>query len=310
MNTAVKLGVYVSGLVVVFGGALGVGALAGPLPVETPRTSHEISDQTAGHGHGADAQPASGQEGSGHEMSGHEESGEAAEVPGGLQVSERGFTLVPETTTLTPGQETDFRFTVVGTDGRPVTAYKIEHEKYLHFIVVSRDLGHFQHLHPELSGDGVWSVPLKLPSAGTYRAFADFTPNPGKNLTLGMDLFAPGAYTPEPAPPTSRTATVDGYTVTLTGDLVPGAASMLTVNVTKDGKPVTDLQPYLGAYGHLVALRAGDLAYLHVHPETTKTAGPEITFHTEVPSPGGYRLFLDFQHGGTVRTADFTVQAH
>ncbi|MEO3861941.1 hypothetical protein [Acrocarpospora sp. B8E8] len=243
-------------------------------------------------------------------MSGHEESGEVAEVPGGLQVSERGFTLVPEKTTLAPGQETAFRFTVVGTDGRPVTAYKIEHEKYLHFIVVSRDLGHFQHLHPELNDDGVWSVPLKLPSAGTYRAFADFTPNPGMNITLGMDLFAPGAYTPEPAPPTSRTATVDGYTVTLAGDLVPGAASMLTVNVTKDGKPVADLQPYLGAYGHLVALRAGDLAYLHVHPETTKTAGPAITFHTEVPSPGGYRLFLDFQHGGTVRTADFTVQAH
>jgi hypothetical protein len=76
--------------------------------------------------------------------------------------------------------------------------------------------------------------------------------------------------------------------------------------------PVTDLQPYLAAYGHLVALREGDLAYLHVHPEGTpgdgKTAaGPGIGFVAEVPSAGGYRLFLDFQHDGVVRTAEFTV---
>ncbi|MDP9870255.1 hypothetical protein J2S55_009521 [Streptosporangium brasiliense] len=84
--------------------------------------------------------------------------------------------------------------------------------------------------------------------------------------------------------------------------------------MSKDGKPVTDLQPYLGAYGHLVALRTGDLAYLHVHPDGEpgdgRTApGPEITFYAEVPSRGDYRLFLDFQHEGTVRTADFTLGA-
>ncbi|GIH27191.1 hypothetical protein Aph01nite_55010 [Acrocarpospora phusangensis] len=313
MNTAVKLGIYFAGLVVVFGGALGVGALAGPQ--ETTQTAHASEGATAAHGtddHSATAQEQSGQE-SGHGSDGHGTDGRAGEqvgVPGGLQVSEGGVALVPESPTLTPGEETRFRFTVTGADGRPVTAYKTEHEKKLHFIVVSRDLGHFQHLHPELGGDGVWSVPLELPSAGTYRAFADFTPDPGDNLTLGVDLFAAGDYTPEPAPAVNRVATVDGYTVTLAGDLVPGTASTLTVQVAKDGKPVTDLQPYLGAYGHLVALRSGDLAYLHVHPETSTTAGPAITFRTEVPSLGDYRLFLDFQHGGKVRTADFTVQAH
>ena len=77
---------------------------------------------------------------------------------------------------------------------------------------------------------------------------------------------------------------------------------------------MTDLQPYLGAYGHLVALREGDLAYLHVHPEGTPGAGgtppgPTIGFRAEVPGAGGYRLFLDFQEGGVVRTAEFTVAA-
>ncbi|WP_326640162.1 MULTISPECIES: hypothetical protein [unclassified Streptosporangium] len=229
-------------------------------------------------------------------------------------MSQDGYTLIPETTTVEPGQATDFRFSVIGPDGGPVTAYRTQHGKKLHFIVVSRDLGGFQHLHPELTGDGVWSVKLTLPEAGAYRVFADFTPEGGSGLTLGTDVQAPGAHDPRPLPAASRTSTVDGYTVTLDGALTPGASSKLTLKVGKDGHPVTDLQPYLGAYGHLVALRAGDLAYLHVHPDGEPgdgrtPPGPEITFYAEVPSRGDYRLFLDFQHEGTVRTADFTVRA-
>jgi hypothetical protein len=107
---------------------------------------------------------------------------------------------------------------------------------------------------------------------------------------------------------------VDGYAVTVDGDLRPGTSSRLTLTVTKDGVPVTDLQPYLAAYGHLVALRDGDLAYLHVHPDGAPgdgrtQAGPRIVFHVEVPSTGPYRLFLDFQHDGVVRTAAFTAAA-
>ncbi|WP_278258289.1 hypothetical protein [Nocardioides convexus] len=87
---------------------------------------------------------------------------------------------------------------------------------------------------------------------------------------------------------------------------------MLTVS--KDGAPVTDLEPYLGAYGHLVALRGGDLAYLHVHPDGTPgdgttEPGPEVVFYAAVPSAGTYHLYLDFQHNGVVRTASFTVTA-
>ncbi|MFD0591940.1 hypothetical protein ACFQZ4_04690 [Catellatospora coxensis] len=151
--------------------------------------------------------------------------------------------------------------------------------------------------------------------AGQYRLFADFRPaGRDQGLTLGVDLPAPGAYQPAALPAAARTATVDGYTVTLGGDLVPGTSSKLTLTVARDGKPVTDLQPYLAAYGHLVALRDGDLAYLHVHPDGNPgdgrtSAGPQIVFHAEVPSAGAYRLFLDFQHNGVVRTAAFTAVA-
>ena len=102
-----------------------------------------------------------------------------------------------------------------------------------------------------------------------------------------------GRFAPAPHPGNRTTDTVDGYTVDLVGDLDDGTRS--TVRVSRDGEPVTDLEPYLGAYGHLVALREGDLAYLHVHPEDGD-AGPEVPFAVEVPSAGGYRLFFDFQH--------------
>jgi len=107
---------------------------------------------------------------------------------------------------------------------------------------------------------------------------------------------------------------VAGYEVRLTGGLTPGRSTELTLAVSKDGEPVTDLEPYLEAYGHLVALRQGDLAYLHVHPDGEPgdgetRPGPGITFFAEAPSSGAYRLYLDFKHDGKVRTAEFTVHA-
>jgi hypothetical protein len=131
---------------------------------------------------------------------------------------------------------------------------------------------------------------------------------------LGVDVPAPGDYRPVALPSAARTADVDGYTVSLHGDLLADASSRLTLSISKDGTPITDLQPYLGAYGHLVALRDGDLAYLHVHPDGTPgdgrtRPGPEITFYADVPSAGSYRLYLDFQHGGRVHTAEFTATA-
>ena len=162
-----------------------------------------------------------------------------------------------------------------------------------------------------MAADGTWTTTLDL-SAGQWRLFADFKATGGPAITLGNDLAVPGAYQPAAPPADSQTATVDGYTVTLDGHLAAGKSAKLTLTVTRDGQPVTDLEPYLGAYGHLVALRAGDLAYLHVHPEgnpgdgVTKP-GPGVVFYAEVPSSDRYHLYLDFKHEGVVRTAAFTL---
>ena len=85
--------------------------------------------------------------------------------------------------------------------------------------------------------------------------------------------------------------------------------AVLAFTVTRDGDPV-ELAPYLGAGGHLVALRDGDLAFLHVHPVTDEAPQPgrPIEFATRFPDPGGYRLFLQFKSGGQVHTAAFTQE--
>ncbi|GAA1382370.1 hypothetical protein [Catellatospora chokoriensis] len=294
MNTPLKLGLFGLSLAAVFAVAFGAGNLAGPAPAADTRP-HEPS------GHGAHAEPTA--------------SAPGAQVPGGLQVAQDGYRLHPLTATLTTQAAQPLRFKIVGPDGAAVTDYTPTHDKDLHLIVVRRDLSGFQHVHPALGADGVWSIPLQVPAAGQYRLFADFQPaGRDKPLTLGADLPAAGNYQPLPLPVPARTAAVDGYTVTLDDDLVPGTSSKLTLSVAKDGVPVTDLQPYLAAYGHLVALRDGDLAYLHVHPDGSPgdgrtPAGPQIVFYAEVPSAGAYRLFLDFQHNGVVRTAAFTAVA-
>ncbi|MFI0448293.1 hypothetical protein [Actinomadura sp. 6N118] len=308
MNTATKLGAFALGLAAVFGGAVGVGEIVGPVGA-TAETGGQGSGQGGEHAHGG------GKSTSAKTGTAAETETAAASVPGGLQISQDGYTLAPQTTTITPGEQTDFRFTVNGPDGKPVSRFETLHGKKIHFILARRDLSGFQHLHPTEAGGGVWSVPVKVPKAGAYRFFTDVQPTGAKKqLTLGADLTAPGNYTPTALPKVEQTAKVDGYEVKLNGALVPGKTSKLTLSVSKAGRPVTDLQPYLEAYGHLVALRAGDLAYLHVHPDgepgdgKTKP-GPEITFYAEVPSSGAYRLYLDFQHEGKVRTAEFTAVA-
>jgi len=169
---------------------------------------------------------------------------------------------------------------------------------------VRRDLTGFQHLHPTMADNGTWAIPLTLDDAGTYRVFADFVID-GKKHTLGTDLFVGGNMTPRPLPHADHIADAgDGYTVELAGEPVAGAESELEFVVRHDGKVVNDLQTYLGALGHLVALRDGDLAYLHVHADEDRLA-----FETELPTIGAYRLFLQFQHGGVDRTAAFTVDA-
>jgi hypothetical protein len=280
VNTGPKLATYGLTLVALLGVGAAVGSAAGPIDVGDSPT-HDAHDTTT------------------------EEAPMTAELPaGGLVVSQDGYTLVPDTRTLASGAT--FVFTITGPDGEPVETYQDLHDRELHFIVASRDLASYAHLHPTRDQDGRWSVELPDLPAGAYRAFADFQPTGVDQYTLGVDLTAPGeAIAAEPLHP-SNTDKVDGFEVTLDRDGT-GASSEVIITVRRDGQVVTT-EPYLGAAWHLVALRDGDLAYLHVHPLDDKPAGP-VRFAVEVPSAGLYGLFFDFQVDGQVRTARFVLDA-
>jgi hypothetical protein len=126
-------------------------------------------------------------------------------------------------------------------------------------------------------------------------------------MTLTVDLTAPGEWVEQQLPAPSRIARAGRYQVELTGELAAGVHSRIAFSVSNNATGV-ELEPYLGALGHLVALRVSDLAYLHVHP-LEDSSSEAIRFGVEVPSSGPYRLFLQFQHEHRVHTASFTVHA-
>lgn len=229
-------------------------------------------------------------------------------VAGGLAVSSAGLTLLPVETTFPAGRPQALRFRIVGTDDRPVTAFATVHDRLMHLIVVRRDLSGYRHLHPAMAPDGTWSITLTLPTAGSWRAYADFTALVGGQpvaATLGVDLNVAGEYAPQPLPAPAAAVEVDGLTASWQGGLRVGVTEPLLVRVDERGTPAA-LEPYLGAFGHLVVLREGDLGYLHVHPEP-QLVGGAVKFWLAAPGPGRYRMFFDFQVAGEVHTAAFTT---
>lgn len=226
----------------------------------------------------------------------------AVQAVRGLAVSDNGLTLKLSRTTARPGKPFTLAFRIVDRRGETVRDFDVEHTKRMHFIVVRRDMTGFQHLHPTDSADGTWSVPVTLHDAGSYRVFADFSTG-GKPHTLADDVTVDGTVHSQVLPAPVKSVEVDGLHVALTeGASRAGAESQLSFTVTRGSKPVA-LQPYLGPQGHLVALREGDLAFLHVHPDADR-----LRFMAQFPSAGRYRLFLQFQTEGRIHTAAFTQE--
>ena len=198
----------------------------------------------------------------------------------------------------------DYAFRIERGPEQTVRDFQVEHTKRMHLIVVRRDLTGFQHLHPTMADDGTWRGSIRLPKGGEYRMFADFK-HAGKRRTLAADVPVEGGFkrVKLPAPsPYARTDT--GLDVGLyhhgSG---AGEPAHVQIEVAEQGRPVTaELQPYLGALGHLVAIRKDDLKYLHTHPD-----GAAPAFHVEYPTAGNYRVFVQFRHNDRVHTAAFTV---
>ncbi|MEV0915745.1 hypothetical protein AB0I93_15955 [Streptomyces sp. NPDC049967] len=233
----------------------------------------------------------------------------------GLSDTKDGYCLTSQDGTLAAGKQAAYRFTVTGPDGKPVTGFAVDQTKRMHFYAIRSDLTGFQHIHPIMAADGTWTADLDALKSGSWRLFASFSPDSGagkgKGFVLSRTVTVPGTETKTPLPAAAKTAEVDGYTVTVKGEPMAGMAHPMSVTITKDGKPVTDLQPYLDTYAHLTAFHEGDTAFAHLHP-TTKVngdhGGPELSFNAELPTSGNWRLFLQFQTGGKLHTAALTLK--
>lgn len=292
MNTPTRLGLYAAGLAVIF--ATSFATAAAVVPADA--VQNWAADSGAGQSTDLSA------------------TAQSAPVPG-LAVAQDGYALVDIAAPGEVGAQGEISFAINGPDGMPVTDFQIVHTQPLHLIIVRTDGAQFRHLHPVLDESGIWSLPLNWAVAGSYRLYADFVPTAtGESLTLTSTVEVAGEFIPDRASLPRLTAQLAGYDVTLAGQLSASESAELTLSVSHGGRPVTTLQPYLGAYGHLVVLREGDLAFLHVHPEGTEPAGdslsgPAVTFTTQAPTQGRYLLYLEFQVDGVVHTAEFVVDA-
>lgn len=288
MRTPVTLLAFFVGLIVLFGLTVSLGESFGRL---FGLGASAQGDGPGGHGSGGD-------------------DGHRTEGPAGLAIADQGYVLWPVTARFPADELAEFRFNIFTVDRVPVTEFAIDEDQRMTLVLVRRDMTEYQHLRPTMKPDGTWTASLRFDEPGSYRAFATFRPGAAPEpVTLGVDLAVPGLVEPEAVPQPSPLARVDDYTVMLGGSVIAGGVSRLYLNVLRGDEPVTDLQPYLGAAGRLVMLREGDLGYLRVDPIPSTRSGPTIAFDAGVPTPGYYRVFLDFQHSGEVRTAEFTVRA-
>lgn len=291
MKAPVRLGLYGLGLIGVFVTAALVAGAVVPDSLVAARIE-AASGAHAGMGSGAEGSPTRG-----------------------VSLETHGFRLSTVRAPDALGVAGQLSFEILDSHGEVVTEYTESHEKDLHLIVVRTDGAEFTHVHPELGADGSWTMPWTWEQAGSYRVFVDLIPaGEEEAITLTRTVEVAGELSPTPPQRESLRARVDGYDVQLEGELHVGATSVLTLSVTQNGAPVTTIEPYLGAFGHLVALRDGDLAYLHVHPEGTEPApgavsGPNVEFATAAPTAGLYLLYFDFQIDGVVHSAPFIIQA-
>ncbi|RYX85086.1 YHS domain-containing protein [bacterium] len=201
-----------------------------------------------------------------------------------------------------------------------VKQFQLVHEKLMHLIVVSDDLSYFSHEHPQIGADGRFRLKWTFPRAGRYLMFADFTPDNGLNQVLRTQVTVSGGQPkalPKLVADKTLSKTVDGYTISLKSStpLMVGKSSLLTYSITRGGKTVTDMQPYLGAMGHMMAINANGRDVVHTHTVGAGGAvtnamatekGPRFTFDLMPTAPGMTKIWAQFQRGGKVITVPFT----
>lgn len=238
----------------------------------------------------------------------HDEGSVNASTQSGLTSEAQGVSLVLDSSSYESAPVV-VKFTI----GEPMSTpyvlsdYKSLHTMPLHLVVVKHDLSEYHHVHPTLI-DGSWlTEPLDL-SDGFYRVIADFQINGkdqvalGTDITVGSSSMAMANFDKE-----SRVSVVDGYTVTSNGSPQHDSDAVLSFLISKEGSPVSAVEPYLEASGHLVSINPATMAYTHLHPNTGILEGV-ITFKAPPTDHGYAKYFLEVKLDGKVRLFTFLIE--
>jgi hypothetical protein len=211
------------------------------------------------------------------------------------------------------GNATPLTFTVKKETGEVVSDFEIGHEKKMHLIAVDETLTDFMHLHPELQSDGTFTIDVPFSHGGNYTLFADFIPKGEAAMTLSQDVQVEGepvagtAFIPDIEAP----KVVNGIKIALTMP-EPTAGEEVKLSFAfenaETGDPITNLQPYLGAVGHVVILDDKAEKYIHNHPLEEAATGPVADFETMFPEPGTYKIWGQFQHEGELFVVPFVAE--
>ncbi|MDQ0062276.1 hypothetical protein [Paenibacillus harenae] len=203
--------------------------------------------------------------------------------------------------------------TITGSGDKPIEAFDITNEKLLHLIIVSEDLQYFQHVHPEHKGGGVFELPIAFPASGKFKLYVDFVPTGMNELTRTGTVQVGGVELGRAAfePSDKLTASVDGMKVTLafSDELAPQTQMSMTYTFTdeKTGEPITDLELYLGAVGHVVAIDQTTEQFIHIHPLNWASSGPQAVFGAAFPG-GLYKVWGQFQRNGKTFVVPFVIK--
>jgi len=194
--------------------------------------------------------------------------------------------------------------------GAPVKKFEVVHEKLFHLFIVSNDLEYFAHEHPGLGKDSVFRLETTLPKPGIYRLLADVFPMGGTPQLIPKTLTTAG-----------YTKTFESSMATLRADLAPKRSANMEVELAMEppqpiaGKktlmffrmqPSEGLEPYLGAWSHMLAVSNDLIDMIHTHPAIAD-GGPRLQFDVFFPREATYRIWVQFQRLGKVNTVQFTV---
>ena len=187
---------------------------------------------------------------------------------------------------------------------------KIHNENKLHAFVYDEALIEYHHEHPEYVSNR-WTLPVTLERDGRYYIwvqgmFADDDTEFSAYALITITNGLPANPTP-PKLGNIRTGSVGNSRIALSDlRLRAGQTAMPLLSITRSNGTQPQITPYLGALAHVLIVSSEGDNILHVHPMAGSSA-TELMVHTSFPAAGDYRVWVQFQDGGVLKTVPLAV---